>query len=158
MIRKVVLLFLSVALMGCAGANLAPSIKEKQPGAKKGYMVVSIKAKAGNFETPPYLPTKLEYELRELLKAEGLFAETGAREGKGVSIMIHTEARYRGGASGRDDYLDLQSRVLVHDPNDPSYGACITLVAFNGYGAVLSDFVERTHAKEMAEAIKSLLK
>jgi len=146
-------LLLMFLFTGCASITSGPVLEEKISAYKKGYKVGVIATKAGNFETPPYISTKIKYELTEILRSEGMLSE-GAGSGKTLSVFIETSARYIGGASGTDRYSELQSRVILKDVNDPCYTASTSISAYNGFGAVLSDFVERNHAKDIFDFIK----
>lgn len=138
---------------GCSSITSGPVLEEKISVYKKGYGVGVIETKAGNFETPPYLPTKIKYELTEILKSEGMLSE-GAGSGKTLSVFIETSARYIGGASGTDRYSELQSLVVLKDVTDPCYTASTSIIAYNGFGAVISDYVERSHARDIFDFIK----
>lgn len=142
---------------GCASMKADSMIEKDVPALKKGYLVKSVSAKAGNFETPPYLPEKLAFELKQLLKAEGLLAEDRPEE-KAVMVFLETEAGYMGGGSGTDRYRDLQTRLVIKDGYEPCYMATAVFKSFGGFGAVLSDFVERQQARDMAEFLKQVLK
>jgi hypothetical protein len=144
-------------LSGCASLEGGSLIEKDIPSAKKGYLVKSISAKAGSFETPPYLPEKLAFELKQILRAEGLLAEDRS-DVKGVMVFLEIEAGYAGGVSGTQRYRDLQTRLLIRDGLDPCYAARAVFKSFNGFGAVLSDFVEREQARDMAEFLKQALK
>jgi hypothetical protein len=148
---------LSVFLFaGCASITAGPILEERISEPKRGYVVGAIEAKAGNFETPPYIPTKIKYELTAMLRSGGILAE-GAGKEKTLLVYIETSARYIGGASGTVRYSELQSRVILKDACDSCYAAAALIVAYNGYGAVLSDFTERNHAQDILDFIKRVL-
>lgn len=158
--KKTSIVFFSLCsflLSACASMEGGSLIEKNVPDVKKGYLVKSVSAKAGSFETPPYLPEKLAFELKEILRAEGLLAEEKS-DSKGVMVFLETEAGYAGGASGTQNYRDLKTRLLIRDGLEPCYMASAVFKSFNGYGPVLSDFVEREQARDMAEFLKQVLK
>ncbi len=148
---------LSIFVNGCASMNAGPIVEEDISQAKKGYLVGSLDTKAGNFETPPYIPTKIKRELTELLRSADMLAE-GAGKGNILMVYIETSARYIGGASGSERYSELQSRVIIRDISSPCYVATALIVGYNGFGAVLSDFTERNHAQDIMDFIKRVVR
>jgi hypothetical protein len=148
-------LFLSI--LACTSMRGTPFIDERIPLSRKGYTVGSVVTRAGSFETAPYIPTKIAFELKEMLRLEGRLTEDPTRE-KTIMVFIETDARYMGGGSRNAFYSELESRVFVLDFSDGCYSASAEIKSFNGFGPVLSDFTERSHAKETLDFLLKIIR
>jgi len=125
-------------------------------GIAKGYVFEIGEIKAGSFETAEYLPNKIRFELVKRLREKGLLAGQSQKE-KLLIVNIEVIAIYSSFAQG-EYYSELRSKVQVNDIKKKEIIADIEVSDFSARGSVLSDFIEITHAKEIADFLESIVR
>ena len=126
-------------------------------GIAKGYVFEIGEIKAGSFETADYLPVKIRFELTKQLRERGLLAGQSETE-KRLSISIVIKATYPGSGAGVEWYSELISDVRVSDIRKNEVIANTEILGFSAWGSVLSDFIEITHAKEIADFLETIVR
>jgi hypothetical protein len=156
-ISLVMAVSLALILPGCAtSAPKAPS-----PGPDysrfKGYKFKIGELKAGSFETPPYIPTKVNFELNLQLKEKQLLAAEGDKKALTVNIISSTSYLFfrREQAS---NYKELTSMVEVVDTNMPEIIAKTKITSFNAWGDQTSDFTEIDHVRSIVKFLESIVR
>ena len=126
-------------------------------GKAKGYLYEIGEIKAGSFETADYLPGKIRFELVKQLRERGLLAGQSETE-KRLRVSIITKATYPGSGADVEHYSDLISEVRVSDIRKNEVIANTEILGFSAWGSVLSDFIEITHAKEIADFLEIIVR
>jgi hypothetical protein len=126
-------------------------------GKAKGYLYEIGEIQAGSFETAEYLPAKIRFELKNQLREKGLLSGQSETE-KRLSVSITIEATYSGWEAGSESYNELISHVKVTDIQKNEMIAHTVISEFSAWGSVLSDFIEITHAKEIACFLESVVR
>jgi hypothetical protein len=126
-------------------------------GKAKGYLYEIGEIKAGSFETADYLPNKIRFELNKRLRERGLLAGQSETK-KRLSVSIVIKATYPGNDDGVERYDELISYVQVTDIHRKKIIANIEILSFSAWGSVLSDFIEITHAEEIADFLESIVR
>ena len=136
--------------LGCGTPVKQVPAASKFSGKAKGFLYEIGEIKAGSFETADYLPNKIRFELVKRLKERGLLAGQSEKE-KRLSVNIVIKATYPGNNDGVESYDELISYVQVTDIHKNGIIANKEILGFSAWGPVLSDFIEITHAKEIAD-------
>jgi len=126
-------------------------------GIAKGYVFEIGEIKAGSFETADYLPVKIRFELIKQLRERGLLVGQSETE-KRLSVSIVIKATYPGNGAGVEWYSELISDVRVSDIRKNEVIANTEILGFSAWGSVLSDFIEITHAKEIADFLETIVR
>ncbi len=126
-------------------------------GIAKGCLYEIKEIKAGSFETADYLPEKIRFELVKQMRERGLLAGQSETEKK-LSVSIVVKATYPGGGADVDWYDELISYVEITDMDRNEIIASTEIFGFSGWGSMLSDFVEISHAKEIADFLESVVR
>lgn len=126
-------------------------------GKAKGYLYEIGEIKAGSFDTAEYLPSKIRFELIKQLRERGLLAGQ-SESGKKLSVSVIIKATYPGNDDGVENYGVLISYVRVTDIHKNEIIANTEVLGFSAWGSVLSDFIEITHVKEMADFLESVVR
>jgi hypothetical protein len=142
---------------GCAtsGPNAPPQIQDYS--RVKDYKFKLGELKAGSFETPPYIPKKIRFELELQLREKHLLASEADTKVLTVNIVSSTYYRFWRGAFARS-YSELTSVVEVVDTKLPEIIAKTTIHSYNAWGENTSDFTERDHAKDIAKFLESIVR
>jgi hypothetical protein len=148
---------LSLTCPGCVTSVRQVSGASQFSGIAKGYLFEINEIRTAGFETAEYLPDKIRFELVKNLRERGLLAGQSEME-KILSVSISIKATYPGGAAGGEWYDELVSDVQVSDMSKNEMIADTEILGFSGWGAMLSDFVEITHAKEIADFLESIVR
>ena len=150
-------IFLLLTYPGCVTPAKQVPAASQFSGKAKGYSYEIGEIKAGSFETADYLPNKILFELVKRLKERGLLAGQSETEKRlGVSIMI--KATYPGWEAGSAWYEELIFYVQVTDMHKNEIIAHKEVLGFSAWGSMLSDFIEITHAKEIADFLESIVR
>jgi len=126
-------------------------------GIAKGYVFEIGEIKAGSFETADYLPVKIRFELTKQLRERGLLAGQSETE-KRLSVSIVIKATYPGNGADVESYDELISDVKVTDIHKNEIIANTEVLDFSAWGSVLSDFIEITHAEEIADFLATIVR
>ncbi|MBW1705266.1 MAG: hypothetical protein JRJ86_08875 [Deltaproteobacteria bacterium] len=126
-------------------------------GIAKGYVFEIGEIKSGSFETAEYLPGKIRFELVKQIRERGLLARQSETE-KRLSVSIVIKAAYPGNGAGVEWYSELISDVRVSDIRKNEVIANTEILGFSAWGSVLSDFIEITHAKEIADFLETIVR
>jgi len=123
----------------------------------KGYKFKIGELKAGSFDTPPYIPTKIQFELNLQLKEKQLLATEGDKKVLTVNIISSTRYLFfrREQAS---NYKELTSVVEVVDTSLPEIVAKTTIHSFNAWGVNTSDFTEIDHVRDIVKFLVSIVR
>jgi hypothetical protein len=148
---------LSLTYAGCVTPAKQVPEASQFSGKAKGYLYEIGEIKAGSFETAEYLPEKIRFELVKKLRERGLLAGQSETE-KMLSVSIAIKAIYPGGGAKVEWYDELVSDVRVSDMHKNEIIANTEILGFSGWGNMLSDFVEITHAKEIADFLESIVR
>jgi hypothetical protein len=127
---------------------------------EKGYLFEIGQVKAGNFETPPYLPEKIRFQLTQDLEGKGLLAPPSST-GKRLIVNITVSARYafyNPTRSCMSCYETLTSAVEVVNPSIPQTVAKTVIQSYNAWGSTVSDFTETSNAEEIAKFLESIVR
>lgn len=147
---------LLLTYQGCVTSVKQVPAASQFSGIAKGHLFEIKEIKTGSFETAEYLPEKIRFELVKKLRERSLLAgQSEAEKILGVSIAI--KATYPGGGAGREWYDQLVSDVRVSDMHKNEI-ANTEILGFSGWGTMLSDFIEITHAKEIADFLESIVR
>ncbi|MBW2616147.1 MAG: hypothetical protein JRD02_08230 [Deltaproteobacteria bacterium] len=125
-------------------------------GIAKGYVFEIGEIKAGSFETAEYLPDKIRFELVKQIRLRGLLAGQSETE-KRLVVNIKIKAEYSAFASG-ESYSEIKSDIQVNDVRKNEIIANTEVLGFSTWGSVLSDFIEITHAEEIADFLESIVR
>ena len=147
---------LSLICPGCVTSVKQVPAASQFSGIAKGYLFEIGEIKTGSFETAEYLPEKIRFELVKKLREKNLLAGQSEKE-KILSVSIAIKAIYPGGGSEGEWYDELVSDVRVSDMHKNEI-ANTEISGFSGWGTMLSDFVEITHAKEIADFLESIVR
>jgi hypothetical protein len=121
-----------------------------------GHLFEVGEIRAGNYETAPYLPEKIRFELTKQLRLRGLLAAPSA-PGKTLTVRIETVAYYSTVAR-YEHYDELESQVRVIRRDGQGILAAKVFREYNGWGEVTSDFTEMSHAKEIADFLENIVR
>ena len=124
-------------------------------GKAQGFLYEIGEIKTGSFETAEYLPNKIRFELTKQLRERGLLAERTTME-KTLSVSLAIKAIYPGGSAGGEWNNEIISDVQVSDTHKNEIIARAEIAGLSAWGTMLSDFVEMTHAKEIADFLESI--
>lgn len=156
--------FLGLALILClALTNQACVMRAKDSpeatrfsGIARGCLFEIGEIKAEGFETAPYLPDKIRFELVIRLRERGLLAEQSETE-KRLAVNIKIKAEYSAFASG-ESYSEIKSDIQVNDVHKNEIIANTVLREFNAWGSMLSDSIEIMHTNEIADFLESIVR
>ncbi|HUU80034.1 MAG TPA: hypothetical protein VMW90_01195 [Acidobacteriota bacterium] len=122
----------------------------------KGYAIEVEETKAGSFETPPYIPEKIRFELLNRLRQKGLVPSQLKSE-RLLVVIIETEALYP--ALAKDErYSELASHVRLVDTKNKETIAKAEISTLNAFGPWTSDFAESTHAEQIAVFLEGVVR
>ncbi|GEM_PF-3589252 len=154
---------MSGLLSGCATGPSQGAAPTEYAGVGKGSLYEMGEVKAGTFDTAPYIPQKIKFEVVKGLKEKGLLAGPQGSERRLV-VHIVVFASYLGYhhtfTGCQDCYNELASHVQVSDPQKGEVIARTVVHSFNGGGAIVnvSDFTEMDHAKQIVTFLESLVR
>ena len=153
----VLVICLSLICPGCVTPAKQVPAASQFSGKAKGYVFEIGEIKAGSFETADYLPSKIRFELVKQIRERGLLVGQSETE-KILSVSIVIKATYPGGGAGVEWYDELISDIKVSDINKNEVIANTEILGFSSWGSMLSDFIEITHAKEIADFLESIVR
>ena len=150
-----------VTASGCAQrvATTPGEPSEYPEYAGKGYLIELGDIKEGTFDTPPYLPAKIRYQLAQDLKERGLLAPpTGAEKRLIANVTVSASYPYYTPIRRCEEcYGILTSRVDVVDPSNSRVIAETVIRSYNAWSRNLSDNTELTNAEEIARFLEGIL-
>ncbi len=156
-IALVVAVSLSAVFLGCATSGPQAPPQTQDYSRVKGYMIKLGELKAGSFETPPYIPTKIKFELELQLREKKLLATEG--DARALTVNILSSTRYSSfRPTSSSHYNDLTSTVEVVDTSRPEIIAKATIVSYNGWGELSSDFTEFDHVKDIVKFLERIVR
>ena len=152
----VICLTLILTNPGCVPPAKQVPAASQFSGKAKGYLYEIGEIKAGSFETAEYLPGKIRFELIKQLRERGLLTGQSATE-KRLVVNVEIKAMYSAFAHG-EAYGELISNAQVSDFRKKEIIAKTEVSNFSSWGSMLSDFIEITHAKEIADFLESIVR
>jgi hypothetical protein len=148
---------LSLIYPGCATSGPKEPLQTHDYSRFKGFMIKLGEFEAGSFDTPPYIPTKIRFQLELQLREKKLLASEGDKKTLTVNVVSSTRYDFfrREQASL---YTELTSEAEVVDTSLPEIIAKTTIYGYNAWGENTSDFTELQHAKDIANFLESILR
>ena len=122
----------------------------------KGYGIELKEIHAGSFETAPYIPEKIKFELLKRLRQKDLMPSQRESE-RFLVVTIKTKAVYPGFAKN-EMYSELESQVELTDLHKKEAIAKADISTLNAFGSWTSDFTELTHAEQIAKFLESVVR
>jgi hypothetical protein len=156
-IALVLAVSLFLVFPGCASSG--PKVPAKAPDYSrvKGYMIRPGEIKAGSFETPPYIPTRVRFLLEQQLREKQLLASGGDQ--KVLTVNIVSSAYYTFFRREHpSSYDQLTSTVEVVDTSQPEIIAKTTITSYNGFGDSTSDFTEIDHVRQIVKFLEGIVR
>jgi hypothetical protein len=153
----VIAVSLFLVFPGCATNGPKAPPQTQDYGRVKGYTIKLGEFKAGSFETPPYIPKKILFELELDLRQKQLLASEGDK--KALTVNVTSSTRYmffRNEQAG--SYSELTSLVEVVDTNQPEIIAKTTLYSYNAWRNSTSDFTEIDHARSITKFLERIVR
>ena len=94
--RGIISLIMAVSLFlifpGCATSVPKEPVQTQDYSRVKGYTIKLGELKAGSFETPPYIPKKVQFQLELELRQKQLLASEGDK--KALTVNVISSTRY----------------------------------------------------------------
>ncbi len=156
-ISLVMAMSFSLLFPGCATSGPKVPVQTQDYSRFKGYMIKVGEIEAGSFETPPYIPTKIRFQLELQLRVKKLLASDG--DAKALTVNIISSTRYS--FSPREhfsSYQELTSTVEVVDTKQPEIIAKTTIHSYNGWGELSSDFTEVDNVSDIVKFLESVVR
>ena len=148
---------LSLIFPGCATSGPKEPVRTHDYSRFKGYMIKLGEFEAGSFDTPPYIPTKIRFQLELQLKGKNLLASEGDKKVLTVNVVSSTRYTFfRQEDASR--YTELTSTVEVVDTSLPEIIAKTTIYSYNAWGENTSDFTEIDHARDIFKFLESIVR
>ena len=148
-------LFLTFAGCATGGPNVQPQTQDYS--RVKGYMIKPGELKAGSFETPPYIPKKIHFQLELQLRQKQLLASEGDKKVLTVNILsstYYTFSRHQYASY----YDELTSAIEVVDTTQPEIIANTTIHSYNAWGELSSDFTEVDHVRDIVKFLERIVR
>jgi hypothetical protein len=153
----VMIVSLSMFFPGCATSGPKEPVQTHDYSRFKGYMIRIGEIKAGTFETPPYIPTKIRFELEQDLREKRLLASEGDKNTLTVNIVSSTYYNFWPREHVRL-YTELRSIVEVVDTSRPEVIAKTTIVSYNAWGANTADFTEMDNGRDIVKFLENIVR
>jgi hypothetical protein len=142
---------------GCATSGPKTPVQTPDYSRVKGYMIKLGEFKAGSFETPPYIPTKIHFYLDQQLREKKLLASEGDK--KTLTVNVISSARYTFVRHAYASFYDeLTSAIEVVDTSVPEIIAKTTIHGYNAWGELSSDFTEVDQVKEIVKYLEGIVR
>jgi hypothetical protein len=148
---------LSLIFPGCATSGPKEPVQTHDYSRFKGYMIKLGEFEAGSFDTPPYIPTKIQFQLELQLRQKKLLASEGDKKVLTVNVVSSTRYNFfRRESASR--YTELTSVVEVVDTGLPEIIAKTTIYSYNAWGEQTSDFTEIDHVRDIVKFLESIVR
>jgi hypothetical protein len=147
---------LSLIFPGCATSGPKEPVQTHDYSRFKGYMIKLGEFEAGSFDTPPYIPTKIRFQLELQLREKKLLA---SEDKKVLTVNVVSSTRYnffRRESASR--YTELTSVVEVVETSLPEIIAKTTIYSYNAWGEQTSDFTEIDHVRDIVKFLESIVR
>jgi len=148
---------LSLIFPGCATSGPREPVQTHDYSRFKGYKIRLGEFKAGSFETPPYIPKKIHFELESELRQMKLLATDGDQKTLTVNVTSSTYYQFWRRENARL-YSEITSVVEVVDTGIPEIVAKTTINGYNAWGVNTADFTEQMNARDIARFLQSIVR
>lgn len=151
-----------LTLVGCADRERRADEYAGMMKKAQGYSYVMGAMTARGFDTPPYIPGKIKFELEIYMREKGLLAPPSPGDRRLV-VSVESEVIYpmtvvEPSRVPSGAYQQLISTVRVTDAQTNDAVAEVVFRSFNGFGSTTSDFTEREQAKSIAAFLETIVK